>query len=64
MEERVIYEVLRIIDGKPIFLEEHVKRMENSFMIVGKEFPLKYEDNLLFEFRRVKSIFYSPFISY
>ena len=44
MEERVIYEVLRIIDGKPIFLEEHVKRMENSFMIVGKEFPLKYED--------------------
>ena len=44
MEERVIYEVLRIIDGKPIFLEEHVKRMENSFMIVGEEFPLKYED--------------------
>lgn len=44
MEEKVIYEVLRVIDGKPVFLEEHIRRMENSFKLVGQEFPLKYND--------------------
>lgn len=44
MEEKIIYEVLRVIDGVPIFLEAHIKRMENSFRLVGKEFPLKVED--------------------
>lgn len=44
MEEKVIYEVLRVIDGKPIFLEAHIKRMENSFKLIGKDFPLKYDD--------------------
>ena len=43
MEEKVIYEVLRVIDGKPIFLEAHIKRMKNSFKLVGQEFPLKFE---------------------
>lgn len=44
MEEKVIYEVLRVINGKPIFLEAHIKRMENSFKLIGKDFPLKYDD--------------------
>ena len=44
MEEKVIYEVLRVINGKPIFLEAHIKRMKNSFKLVGQEFPLKFEE--------------------
>ncbi|UZQ50495.1 aminotransferase class IV [Clostridium kluyveri] len=30
-----IYEVIRIIDGKPLFLEPHLRRMENSCKITG-----------------------------
>lgn len=36
---KVIYEVLRVIDGKPLFLEKHLLRMKSSFDIVN----LKYE---------------------
>lgn len=34
-EGKSIYEVIRIIDGKPLFLEPHLKRMENSCKITG-----------------------------
>ena len=44
MKEKVIYEVLRVIDGKPIFLEAHIKRMKNSFKLVDREFPLRIDD--------------------
>jgi len=44
MDEKIIYEVLRVIDGKPIFLENHFKRMENSFKLIGQEAILIYED--------------------
>lgn len=44
MEEKVIYEVLRVINGKAVFLEAHIKRMENSFELIGEDFPLKYDD--------------------
>lgn len=44
MKERVIYEVLRVIDGKPLFLENHLERMRNSFKLINEEFSLKYED--------------------
>lgn len=44
MEEKIIYEVLRVIDGKPIFLENHFKRMENSFKLIGQEAILIYEE--------------------
>ena len=44
MEEKIIYEVLRVIDGKPIFLEEHIRRMENSFKLVGETFSLKFKE--------------------
>lgn len=44
MKEKIIYEVLRVIDGVPIFLEAHIRRMENSFNLVGKTFPFKIEE--------------------
>lgn len=44
MEDKIIYEVLRIIDGKPIFLENHLKRMKNSFELINEEFTLTYNE--------------------
>lgn len=44
MEEKIIYEVLRVIDGKPVFLENHFKRMENSFKLIGEKVVITYED--------------------
>ena len=44
MEDKIIYEVLRVISGKPIFLESHLSRMKNSFELIGEKFELKYEE--------------------
>lgn len=44
MEDKIIYEVLRVIDGKPIFLEAHLKRMKNSFELINEKFTLSYEE--------------------
>ncbi len=44
MEDKIIYEVLRVINGKPIFLEDHLKRMKNSFILIDEEFRLSYEE--------------------
>lgn len=44
MEEKIIYEVLRVIDGKPLFLESHLARMENSFKLINEKFSLKSDD--------------------
>lgn len=44
MEDKIIYEVLRVIDRKPIFLESHLKRMENSFNLINEEFSVSYEE--------------------
>ena len=30
MEDKIIYEVLRVVEGKPLFLENHLKRMKNG----------------------------------
>lgn len=43
MKDKIIYEVLRVIDGKPLFLENHLDRMKNSFRLIHEEFTLKYE---------------------
>ena len=43
MEDKIIYEVLRVMDGKPIFLENHLKRMKNSFELINEKFTLSYE---------------------
>lgn len=44
MEEQVIYEVLRVIDGKPLFLEKHLERMNNSFEIINKKMPFAEDE--------------------
>lgn len=42
-DNKLIYEVLRVIDGVPLFLEGHMERFENSFSLEGILFPYKYE---------------------
>jgi branched-chain amino acid aminotransferase len=39
-----IYEVLRVVDGKPLFLKEHIKRFVNSFYILRYELPEEIND--------------------
>jgi len=44
MKDKTIYEVLRVIEGKPIFLETHLKRMKNSFELINEKFTCSYEE--------------------
>ena len=44
MKDKIIYEVLRVINGKAIFLETHMRRMKNSFELIGEKFTLSYEE--------------------
>ena len=37
----IVYEVIRVIDGVPLFLEKHLERMNNSFSLINKE--MKYD---------------------
>lgn len=39
-----IYEVLRIINGLPLFFEDHVKRFHQSSEISGKKLPFTFEE--------------------
>jgi branched-chain amino acid aminotransferase len=47
MEQKIIYEVLRVVNGKAIFLENHLKRMKNSFELIGEIFTLSYEEIII-----------------
>jgi branched-chain amino acid aminotransferase len=38
-----IYEVIRVIDGKPLFLEEHLKRIVNSCSLENKDILMSEE---------------------
>lgn len=40
---RIIYEVIRVIDRVPLFYEDHIKRLESSFRLMGKTFSYKYD---------------------
>lgn len=40
LRNRVVYEVVRIIDSVPLFFEDHFIRMENSFKAIGGELKL------------------------
>lgn len=40
---RIIYEVIRVIDGVPLFFEGHIRRMEYSFRLMNKTFSYKFE---------------------
>ncbi|MBU3136014.1 aminotransferase class IV [Clostridium gasigenes] len=41
-KDKIIYEVIRINNGEPLFLEVHLKRMEKSFNLMDKSFPYEY----------------------
>jgi len=41
-----LYEVIRVIDGIPIFLIEHIKRLENSAIIMGHSLSIT-EDEII-----------------
>ena len=43
-KEKIIYEVLRVVNGKPVFLKEHLARMKKSFKMINKEFPYSEEE--------------------
>ena len=40
----IIYEVLRVINGKAVFLKDHIERMKRSFALINMEFPFNTED--------------------
>lgn len=42
-KDKVIYEVIRINNGSPLFLKAHLRRMEKSFEIMGKAFSYRYD---------------------
>lgn len=42
-KDKIIYEVLRVINGKPLLLKEHLKRLEKSFELMKKKFSYEYE---------------------
>jgi branched-chain amino acid aminotransferase len=41
--DRIIYEVIRVIDRVPLFYEDHIKRLESSFRLMDKNFSYKYD---------------------
>lgn len=42
--ENIVYEVIRIIDGIPLFFEDHYYRLRNSFKLLGYELVLSGAD--------------------
>lgn len=42
-DNKIIYEVIKIIDGIPLFLEGHIERFKNSFELEGITFSYEYE---------------------
>lgn len=43
-EGKTIYEVIRIIDGKPLFIEQHYERMKYSFKLSGLEIEISQNE--------------------
>lgn len=38
-KEKIIYEVIRVVNGKAAFLNDHLSRMQKSFQMINMEFP-------------------------
>lgn len=55
-----IYEVIRIINGVPLFLEEHIKRFKNSCNLEGKEMLLQESEmkNSIKELLQANNVFF------
>lgn len=43
-EGQTLYEVFRIIDGVPLFVEDHISRFENSALLAGLVLPFPKEE--------------------
>lgn len=39
----IVYEVIRIIGGKPLFLKEHVLRLDNSLALINSDYTYSYD---------------------
>lgn len=44
MNEAKIYEVIRVVEGRPIFLKEHCERMNESIRLSGMDGSLNYDE--------------------
>lgn len=55
----VIYEVIRILDGIPLFLEKHIQRLNSSAELLNKKIPYSYSDfnKFILELIKVNQIF-------
>ncbi|MDF2524281.1 MAG: hypothetical protein K0R31_1922 [Clostridiales bacterium] len=42
--QNAVYEVIRVIDGVPLFLEDHYFRMQKSLSIMGAELSISQEE--------------------
>ena len=54
-KDRVVYEVIRIIDGVPLFMEDHYLRMKNSLSMLGMELKTHQKD-MSSQVRKVASL--------
>lgn len=43
-DKEKVYEIIRIIDGKPLFLEEHITRLNNSIKLINIDFSVSIRD--------------------
>ncbi|HHW31175.1 MAG TPA: aminotransferase IV [Clostridiaceae bacterium] len=43
-KEKVVYEVIRIIDGVPLFFEDHYLRMKNSIELLGNKLHISEQE--------------------
>lgn len=43
-KEKIIYEVLRVVNGRAVFLKDHLSRMKKSFQLINREFPYSKEE--------------------
>lgn len=43
-EKRKVYEVIRIIEGKPLFLKEHVDRLNKSIKLINLDRIFEYDE--------------------
>lgn len=43
-QKGIVYEVFRVVDGIPMFLENHLDRITNSLSILGKKMPYSREE--------------------
>lgn len=43
-KQKIVYEVLRVVNGKAVFLKDHLNRMKKSFKLINEEIPYNDEE--------------------